>query len=61
MSDYRLSFVHNIAAAMDHLGVHNIPVGYMLSRISYESLEDRESVMTMAAVALGTGGEVSSG
>ena len=61
MSDYRLSFVHNMASAMDHLGVTNIPVGYMLSRIPYDSIEDRESVMSTAAVALGAGGQVSSG
>lgn len=52
-SDPRLSFVQNMGMAMDAFGDSNIPVAYMLSRVSYDSVEDRDAVFGIAANILG--------
>ena len=53
--DSRLSFVQNMGLAMDAFGDTNIPVAYMLSRVSYDSVEDRDAVFGVAVSVLGGG------
>ena len=49
MSDPRLSFVENMSISMDVLGDKYIPLGYTLSRVSYDSVEERDAVFGTAA------------
>lgn len=53
--DSRLSFVQNMGLAMDAFGDRHIPVAYMLSRVSYDSVEDRDAVFGVAISVLGGG------
>ncbi len=39
-----LTFVDNIAAGVDKLGLENTPVIYALSKVRWESIEDRDAV-----------------
>ena len=53
--DPRLSFVQNMGMAMDSFGDKDIPVAYMLSRVSYDSVEDRDAIFGIAATIVGGG------
>lgn len=53
--DSRLSFVQNMSMAMDAFGDTNIPVAFMLSRVAYDSVEDRDAVFGVAISVLGGG------
>jgi hypothetical protein len=55
MSDPRLSFVENMSLAMDVLGDRYIPLGYMLSRMTYDSVEERDAVFGTARQVIGGG------
>ena len=39
-----LSFVNNIAAGVDAIGLENSPIIYALSKVQWESVEDRDAV-----------------
>lgn len=56
MKDPELSFVNNISFAMDAMGEKNIPTAWVLSRVSYDSVEERNAVMMLAGKLLGGGG-----
>lgn len=38
-----LSFVNNIAAAVDAIGVRNAPIVFGLAKVDWESVEDRDA------------------
>jgi len=40
-----LSFVNNVAAGVDRLGVVNAPIIYALAKVNWESVEDRDAVL----------------
>lgn len=39
-----LSFVNNIAAGVDALGLENSPIIFALARIAWDSIDDRDGV-----------------
>jgi hypothetical protein len=41
----QLSFVNNIARGVETLGVENAPIIYALSKVRWESVEDRDEVL----------------
>lgn len=42
------SFVNNIAAGVDALGLRNAPIVYALAQIPWESVEDRDAFFAWA-------------
>ncbi len=40
-----LSFVHNMAAAIDAVGLRNTPIAYGLAMVPWESVEERDAVL----------------
>lgn len=40
-----LTFVDNIAAGVDKLGLENSPIIFALAKVRWESIEDRDAVM----------------
>jgi hypothetical protein len=40
-----LSFVNNIAAGVDKLGLENTPILYTLALIKWDSVDDRDAVL----------------
>lgn len=56
MADHTMSFVENISAAVDALGLQNAPTAFVLARIPWESREDRDKFLAESAMAIQMGG-----
>ncbi len=53
MKDPRLSFVNNMSTALEVFRGKHAPVAFMLARIPYETVEDRDAIIGAASVILG--------
>ena len=41
-----LTFVDNIAAGVDKLGLENTPIIFALAKVRWESIEDRDAILS---------------